>query len=64
MRKHPKLRLLAARCPHCGSCHTKVDWSRLDNYRMAVLTTVVALFGELVGRYDRVCLDCGRKFSP
>jgi hypothetical protein len=60
-----KFRLFASKCPKCGSSHTRIDWFRLDNYRMAVLTAVIAIFAhDFAGRYDRVCLECRNKFTP
>lgn len=65
MRKRPRFRLFGSRCPKCGSNNTRIDWLRLDNYRMAVLTTVVAVFAhDYAGRYDRICVDCRHKFTP
>ena len=65
MGKRPKFRLFAPKCPSCGSSNTRFDWFRLDNYRRAVLTAVVALFAhDYAGRYDRVCSDCRHRFTP
>ncbi len=65
MTKRRRFQLFASRCPTCGSTNTRIDWLQLENYRMAVLTTVIAVFTHhYAGRYDRVCRDCGRKFTP
>jgi hypothetical protein len=65
MGKRLKFEMFSSKCPNCGSSNTRIDWLRLHNYRMAVLTTVIAVFAHhYAGRYDRVCLDCRHKFTP
>jgi len=49
----------------CGSANTKIDRWKLDNYRLGVLYAVVVIFGEPpAGKFDRVCSDCQKKFTP
>jgi transcriptional regulator NrdR family protein len=64
MRRRKQFKFFAPLCPKCGSTETRIDWRSTDNYRMGVLTAVMFLFGDLVGRYDRVCSKCHHRFTP
>jgi hypothetical protein len=63
MGNRKRISLLATKCPECGSKNTKVNWLKSKNYRKAALTVVDPLLGMVAGRYDRICLDCGHKFT-
>ena len=61
-RKRPKS--LGTKCPQCGSKNTKINWMKPKNYKKAALTVVDPLLGAVAERYDRICMDCGHKFTP
>jgi hypothetical protein len=56
--------LSGTRCPHCGSYRTKIDWTNTNNYRMVLLGVIVAVAGTWPHGFERVCVDCRRKFAP
>jgi hypothetical protein len=63
MAKRKRFSLIATKCPECRSRNTKINWMQAKNYKKAALTIVDPLLGAVAGRYDRVCLDCGHKFT-
>ena len=64
MAKRKRPSLFATKCPECGSKNTKINWMKPKNYKKAALTVVDPLLGAVAERYDRVCMDCGHKFTP
>ena len=64
MDSNKPLSLFGARCPKCGSGHTKIDWANGRNYRRVLLGVIVAVAGTFPRRFERVCLDCREKFEP